>query len=190
MSCWIKPFVHNASQGPLTPTPRCPHSPPGPGTPEPQELKATSQRVRSGWKARPGQGRGLCRAHRGPIDVLPKLPRAAAKMKAGPNYSTALPRHSMPSAGAQAGAAKRAAGGAKAPRGAWEGIFHWLQARGPGTEKAGRQDGHDEQGDKVSSWLSPPDAHQVQSPQGPQGAQAVGGQSQLPAGRGASHSAP
>lgn len=54
---------------------------------------------------------GLPHAHRGPIDVFP---RPTAKTKPRPNYSAALPRYSVPSTGAQDGAARRA-GGARLP---------------------------------------------------------------------------
>lgn len=76
----------------------------------------------------------------------------------------------MPSAGAEARAAKRAAGGARLPGALGKGFSAGSMPGGPGTEKSGRQDGHGEQGDKVSSWLSPPDIRQAQSPQGLQGA--------------------
>lgn len=45
----------------------------------------------------------------------------------------------------------------QAPRGAREGIFHWLHARRPGTEKTGRQDGRGEQGtQRQRGWPSDP----------------------------------
>lgn len=111
----------------LTPSLPCLPFSPGTRTLEPQGLKAASQRVRSDEKARPGEHWGLHHAHRGPIDVLPKLPRATAKTKPGPNYSSLCLHIQCPVQGR--------GWRCQAPRGAWEGIFWWLEARGLGTRR-------------------------------------------------------
>lgn len=76
-----------------------------------------------------GEHWGLHRAHRGPIDVLPKLPRATAKTKPGPNYSSPCLHTQCP--------VHRRSWRCQAPRGAWEGVVCWLEARGLGTRRLG-----------------------------------------------------
>lgn len=119
---------------PLTPSLPCLPFSPTTRTLEPQGLKAASQRVRSHEKARPGEHWGLHRATEGLLTSSRNCPEPLPKRSLDPIIHPPCLDIQCPVQGRGRGSQE---GGrtSQVPRGAWEGIFCWLEAREPGTRR-------------------------------------------------------